>query len=97
MSASYYDRDGNEIELDEWCAKLANNRVARTTIGDVEVSTVWVGLCHNTYRLVFETLIFGGPHAGETNRYSSELDALKGHIATVEALAAGYRPHWVAE
>jgi hypothetical protein len=97
VSAAYYDRDGHEIDLSEWAAKLSNNRIARTTIGDAEVSTVWVGLCHNNYRLVFETMIFGGPHGGEKTRYSSELDAIKGHIATVEALAAGYRPHWVAQ
>jgi len=96
VSAAYYDRDGHEIDLSEWASELSNNRIARTKIGDTEVSTVWVGLCHNNYRLVFETMIFGGPHNGEINRYSSELNALKGHIATVEALAAGYRPHWVA-
>lgn len=50
---------------------------------EVLVSTVFLGLDHNYMRsgppLWFETLVFGGAHDGEMNRYSTWEDAEKGH------------------
>lgn len=61
----------------------ADRHVAQATIGDVQVSTVFLGLDHSFERdaepLVFETMIFGGEHDGYMDRYSTWLEAEEGH------------------
>jgi hypothetical protein len=50
------------------------------------VSTVFLGLNHNFGRgepLLFETMIFGGPLAGEMSRYCTYNEAERGHAAAV--------------
>ena len=54
--------------------------------GDVEVSTVFLGLNHRYGEgppLVFETLVFGGPYDGHMDRYSTWREAQAGHAAVV--------------
>jgi hypothetical protein len=81
----YYDRQGNPITMEEWGAALASGadrHVAETTVGDVWVSTVWLGLDHSWDDgppLIFETMVFGGPCNEEMHRYSTEVQALAGH------------------
>ena len=77
----------------KWFANHKNRRVALTEVGDLEVSTVFLGINHrfgNNDRppLVFETMVFkGGSEYGDyTNRYSSWDDAEAGHKATVRKL-----------
>jgi len=61
------------------------NRVVRRTIivaPSVTVSTVFLGLDHQFGGgppLLFETLIFGGDHDGDTWRYSVWNEAMRGH------------------
>lgn len=93
----YYSRDGEPMTLEEWSATYpetqeefeATKRVAKTTVGDWEVSTVWLGLDHSFMEgppLIFETMIFGGEYDSECWRYSTEAQALEGHEAAVKLL-----------
>lgn len=106
----YYDRDGKP--LTSWKAYLALyepregetrdeararvKRVAADTIGDLWVSTVWMGLDHSWGSgppLIFETMVFGdGPWGDWQDRYASEAEALAGHQRIVAAIRAGEDP-----
>ena len=64
-------------------------RVAQNFIGDVHVSTVFLGLDYNWGTgkpLLFETMIFGGERDGETERYATWNEAEKGHKKIVASL-----------
>lgn len=67
--------------------ETADRRVARTVVyADVTVSTVFLGLDHqygNGPPLLFETMIFGGPHDQEQDRYATWEDAERGHETMV--------------
>lgn len=63
--------------------------VAKDTIGEARVSTVFLGIDHNFGDgppAVFETMIFGGPFDEYTWRYATWAEAEAGHRAVVEAL-----------
>lgn len=82
----WYDRQGNKISLaqaEPLLGDLDYKVVAKTQFGDVEVSTVWLGLDHNWLGkppLIFETMTFGGDWEGEVRlRYPTEEAALAGH------------------
>lgn len=67
-----------------------NRRVAQTIIGDVNISTVFLGLDHqfgDGPPLVFETMIFGGEHNEDQWRYSTWGEAMKGHEAAVRLVS----------
>ena len=67
--------------------ETANRHVAQDTIGDVRISTVFLGLDHNFLGdrpLLFETMIFGGAHDQYQERCSTWDEAEKMHA---EALA----------
>ena len=57
--------------------------VAKTYIGDVEVSTVFLGLDHNFSGhgepILWETMVFGGPLDEECDRYRSLATAIRRH------------------
>lgn len=92
MSQSYYSRKGEPITSAEWMKEWEGDgkRVAKTTVGDYVVSTVYLGLDHNWGigpPLIFETMIFGaGPHDQEQWRYSTVEDAIAGHQRRVDDL-----------
>lgn len=87
----YYSRDGSPMTVTEWAARYEDaesKRVALTKVGDVEVSTVWLGLNHNYGEgppLIFETIVFGG-HDEVCERYATEEEALAGHARVVAEL-----------
>jgi hypothetical protein len=97
-----YDRDGKPITIEEWSPLLANRDyviVARSHVGDILVSTVWLGLDHHFHFgpgpepdypvAIFETMCFGGDLDQEPFRYATEEQALKGHaemVATVKTM-----------
>lgn len=94
----YYDMQGNPMELLTW-AKLfesAERRIGQNIIGYVEVSTVWIGLDHNMSGcgppLIFETMVFGGPHDQWQARYATLAEAEAGHAVVVAAIKAGLPP-----
>ena len=75
----YFDRKGQPMELMEWArVHEADNRVSVDTIEGQRVSTVWLGLDHRFDEgppLIFETMIFGGPHdqyCDEDGNYHSD-------------------------
>jgi hypothetical protein len=71
------------IEAGEWLDKnLKRKAVKQEYIGDVYVSTVFLGLDHSFKSdkpVLWETMIFGGDHDQYQERYTSYEDALKGH------------------
>ena len=62
--------------------ETADRRVARDERDGVVVSTVFLGLNHAfgpRRPLLFETMIFGGPHDQDQARYSTWAEATAGH------------------
>jgi hypothetical protein len=93
----HYDRAGKRITLRQWGELKYQDpdyhRVALTIVGEAKVSTVWLGLDHRMTVLdgggppiIFETMIFGGPHDEEQWRYSTEVEARAGHELVVAQL-----------
>lgn len=84
MDMNYYDRQGRAVGIEEY-VKLReddNFRVAKTTVGAAEVSTVWLGLNHNLPGeplAIFETMVFGGELDQSQQRYATEAQAAEGH------------------
>lgn len=67
-------------------------RVDRTTIGDVRVSTVFLGVDHghgSDRPILFETMIFGGERHEEQRRYCTWQEAEEGHRELVDELRQG--------
>ena len=76
-------------DLFEWGKEMQkqNRRVAKDNIGDIEVSTVFLGLNHNFGDgdpLLFETMVFGGKLDGGMDRYSTWEEAVIGHKAMLK-------------
>ena len=97
--SEFYDRKGKPMEMMDWARALesVDRQIGNDTIDGQHVSTVWLGLSRNLYGddgppLIFETMIFGGPHDQYCDRYSTEEAALAGHNRTVEALREGRDP-----
>jgi hypothetical protein len=100
VSGKYILVDGQPRRCDDvrawarWFETADTDRiVAKTSEGDVEVSTVFLALDHNFgggEPLLYETMIFGGPHDGYQERYASREEAERGHLSAV-ALARGER------
>lgn len=88
----YYDRAGNQIDVNQWIA-LSSEEYKRVALSEgvvpgVVVSTVWLGLdlgYGDGPPFIFETMVFGGAHDEEQERYSTEADALAGHARWVDA------------
>ncbi len=96
MSERYILEGGNPVpcgslmEWGNWMEK-ADRHVALTEIGDVKVSTVFLGLDHSfggPTPILFETLVFGGEHDGDMNRYATREDAEQGHAQMVAKVSA---------
>jgi hypothetical protein len=69
--------------------------VGKTKVGEAEVSTVLLVIDHNFGEgppLIFETMVFGGPHDEWMERYSTEAEAKAGHDRVVAALREGREP-----
>ena len=64
--------------------------VAVDRIGDAKVSTVFLGLDHNYAAdgdpVLWETMVFGGPHDERQERYTSRAEAEAGHGRIVAML-----------
>lgn len=68
-------------KFSEWFGK-ADRVVAKDAVGDVLVSTVFLGINHQFGEgppILFETLVFDGPLDGEMHRYSTWDEAVEGH------------------
>jgi len=71
------------VDCGEWLEENPERKVVRQeTIGDIFVSTVFLGLDHawnSGIPVLWETMIFGGEHDQYQERYTSYEDALEGH------------------
>lgn len=72
-----------------WIAwmKSANNIIEQTDIGDIKVSTVFLGLDRQWKDgppLLFETMIFGGEHDEDQWRYATWEEAEQGHTYAID-------------
>jgi len=87
MTIRYYILEGQEpvqCDLQTWAE--ADRLVCRTTVGDLDVSTVFLGVGPPA---IFETMVFDGRHGEiehEAQRYATWDDALAGHVAIVYRL-----------
>jgi len=92
----FWDMDGNRMTLTEWAKAFGEPRhIGKTTVGEAEVSTVWLGDDHQFGPgppLIFETMIFGGPHDQFCDRYTTKEEATAGHQRVVSALQEGRDP-----
>jgi hypothetical protein len=102
MSITYYGRDGIALPAD-WMTWRIQNRVARTDVNGVDVSTVWLGTDHNFRHdgppVIFETMLFDYPDQSDRDdnpmrRYTTEEGAMRGHLEAVDALRAGEKLEW---
>lgn len=62
--------------------ETADRTVAKDNVGDVKISTVFLGLDYSWGDgppLLYETMIFGGEHDQYLERYTTREEALKGH------------------
>jgi hypothetical protein len=71
-------------EAADWLEEGSNRRtIKRDEIGDILISTVFLGLDHSWTPggkpVLWETMIFGGEHDQYQERYTSHKDALEGH------------------
>lgn len=92
VAVIFYRRDGSTFtDPLEYSAMLADEsyrRVALTHVGDVEVSTVFLGFDHGwgmtPHPILFETMVFGGSLNTYAERWPNEVAALAGHDQWVE-------------
>jgi hypothetical protein len=95
MDNEYYIlKDKTPIPVDdfmEWAKwnQNADRTVKKTEIGDIIISTVFLGLNHSfdagtNKPLLFETMIFGGELDGDMWRYSTWEEAEEGHEKAVQ-------------
>jgi hypothetical protein len=93
MSDYYILKDGEPAQVKDvitWGHWFQNaddqRRIAVDEIGDVRISTVFLGLDHGWNGgppILFETMIFGGDHDGYQERYATRTEALEGHARAV--------------
>lgn len=93
---TYYILDGHTVvpcDHDTWLHWISDEdnfqkkRVALTQLGDLKVSTVFLGLDHNFSNAkiaIFETMVFGGPGDEDMERYSTWDEAVEGHQRMVD-------------
>ena len=66
--------------------QTADRFVAKTIVGDIEISTAFLGIDHSSVDglpILFETMIFGGDFDQDEWRYSTWEEAEKGHQQAV--------------
>lgn len=64
--------------------------VARTTLGKVTISTSFLGMDIGfEKREIFETMVFSGERNGDRFRYSTLIEARKGHKQVVKEIKDG--------
>jgi hypothetical protein len=85
--------------LYEWSKWFETNRdgrmVSKTTVGEAEVSTVFLGMNHQWGSgppLIFETMIFGGKWESHCWRWSTRAQSVAAHDQIVAVLRDGKSP-----
>ena len=77
-----------EPDIVKWGTWYKENErhAAEDQIGEVRVSTVFLGLDHShdgVVPVLWETMIFGGEHNLYQDRYSTKEEAIKGHARAI--------------
>ena len=70
------------MEFAIWSQDRSNMIVEQTEIGNIKISTVFLGIDHSYIGgepILFETMIFGGKHDQYQQRYRFHNEAVKGH------------------
>lgn len=69
---------------------IDNRRVAFTKFGEIEISTVFLGINHGYFGEPqwFETMVFGGPLDQHQDRYATYEEAEAGHALMVARVKA---------
>lgn len=95
----YFDRDGQPITFERWAELMCSDEYRRVAWDEprvgVYVSTVWLGLnhgCDPDEPLIFETMVFNSPFSDDCCRYTSQVEAVCGHLEVVERVSAGREP-----
>lgn len=68
----------------------ARRHVAHDQVGNVRVSTIFLGLDHSFFGgapVLWETMVFGGALDGRQRRYTSREAALAGHAELLSKIA----------
>ena len=80
-------------EWARWFEGSEDRIVAQDSVGDVKISTVFLGLDHNFSGtgdpLLFETMVFGGVHDEYTERYTTYDLAKQRHDEVVAFVRRG--------
>lgn len=74
---------------------IDKRRVALDEIEGIQISTVFLGLDHSWGSgppVLWETMIFGGEHDNDQDRYTSHEDALIGHKHAVDLVLKSLEP-----
>lgn len=97
MSDKYILDGHTPVECDDlmkwgqWMGS-ADRHVNTTMVGDVKVSTVFLGLDHSFGDdgppILFETMIFGGEHDEYQDRYATWDEAVDGHKKAVDMVSS---------
>lgn len=83
----YIEIDGEPVlepDLLIWAAwyEKADRHVLRDEVGKILISTVFLGSDFNFMRkespILYETMIFGGEHDGDCQRYATRTEAMAG-------------------
>lgn len=93
----------SEPDLMEWAKWMAEHEaehtLALTEIGDVRISTIFLGVAcwptelHPDSPILWETMVFGGLHDRDVVRYASHDEAIAGHAAVVAMVRGGGAPN----
>ena len=88
MRLVFWDRDGNPIDALTWgrmYGDFEGRVIQRTTVGDVDVLTVWLGVDEYDRQPpgIFGTVIHRGTSVDHETRSATEAEALVAHRVTV--------------
>lgn len=91
----YLDRSGQPMTLRQWAEAYEDKEgrlVARTTVGEAEIITMWLGLdadpIDNPVPLIFGSIVRLGNAWGEEIESATEQEAMEAHRVLVDRMAS---------
>ena len=96
VPVSIYVLDGHEpvpcnsfVTFNRFLSTANPLGVARDTVGNVRVCSVFVAICSETPARLFETTIFGGAHDRHCVRAETWDECLRNHAQALRMIGAG--------